>query len=301
MPNRTSRSPSPAPSLGSGVMSESPGSADAPASDVDDGPLYPLEGKFVSATDREHILSLPEIERESILAERAAEVVKRQQDLALQQAFASSKAAESKRKRKAVAADLDDEGARKTSRPKTEKAGRSALDDYRKAREAKGAERTSRFDSRRDQRRSRSASSGSGRDADGESEVEWAEPLSSSRRDKDEPPAELKDFDRCRIGRTAFAKICFYPYFEETMKGCFCRVSIGMNRETGQNMYRMTQIKGELHSVYDPTIQTNIEHRLHTGQTLPLGDSQRQDLLYRSIRPRVPRQRRKTMALLCLL
>lgn len=228
-------------------MLESDGEADAPASpaDIDDGPLYPLEGKFISTADREHILSLPEIERESILAERAQEVLRQQQDIQLKKQLAVSEAAASKRKRKATAADLDESSARKSSRPKTAKAGRTALDDYKKAREAKGAERTSRFDSRRDPRRSRSASSASDRDADGESEVEWAEPSSGNRRDKDEAPAELKDFDRCRIGRTAFAKVCFYPHFEETMKGCFARVSIGMNRETGQNMYRMTQIKGK--------------------------------------------------------
>jgi RNA polymerase-associated protein RTF1 len=156
--------------------------------------------------------------------------------------MASQAAAASKNKRKANAADLDDAGARKSSRPKTEKTGRSALDDYKKAREAKGAERTSRFDKKSDRKRhSRSRSSASDRDADGESEVEWAESTSAR---KDEPPPDLKDFERGRIGRTAFAKVCFYPNFEETMKGCYCRVSIGMNRETGQNMYRMTQIKG---------------------------------------------------------
>lgn len=224
-----------------------PGSdADAPASPIDpqeDAALYPYDGKFLSAEDRRNILSLPEIERESILAERAAEVLKRQQDLQLQKAFATSQAQASKnQKRKAAAADLDD-GVRKSSRAKTEKTGRSALDDYKKAREAKGAERTSRLDAGgRSGKRSQSASA-SDRDADGESEVEWAEPASKSRRD--EPAAELKDVDRCRIGRSAFAKIHFYPHFEETMKGCFARVSIGMNRETGQNMYRMTQIKGE--------------------------------------------------------
>lgn len=239
------------------IASDSAGSADAPGSpadiDLDDGPLYPLEGQFLSAADKAEILALPEIERESILASREDEKIRRNQDIQLKRQLAASEAAASKfRKRKAAAADLGDEdgGGRKSSRPKLEKAGRSALDDYKKAREAKGAERSSRFDAgRRDPRhRSRSRSSaGSDRDADGESEVEWAEPI--SRRDKDEPSADLKDFDRCRIGRSAFAKVCFYPNFEETMKGCFARVSIGMNRETGENMYRMTQIKGKLYTI----------------------------------------------------
>ena len=231
-------------------MSESSPEPDAPGTpDIDDGPLYPLEGRFTSARDREDILALPEIERESILAERAQEVLKRQQDLQLKKALAAAQAA-NKHKRKAAAADLDDGSVRKSSRPKTEKAGRSALDDYKKAREAKGAERTSRIDGARHGRRDdrRSQSSVSDRDADGESEVEWADqPASSDHRlrdHRDEQLPDLKHFERCRVGRSNFAKVCSYPNFEATMKGCFCRVSIGVNRETGMNMYRMTQIKG---------------------------------------------------------
>ena len=241
-------SPSPAASLGSDAMLESNVSPPEPASasPIDDGPAFPLEGVYLDSADRAHIQSLPEIQREEILAERAAENTKRQQDLQLKKALAATQAAASKhQKRKAAAADLDDDaGQRKSSRAKVEK--RNVLDDYKKAREARGADRTSRLDPRRDggrKRRSRSASSASDRDADGESEVEWAPEVSSRR---EEAPADLRDFERCRVGRSSFAKVSFYPNFEETMKGCFARVSIGVNRETGENMYRMTQIKGKM-------------------------------------------------------
>ena len=291
-------------------MSQSASSADAPASPtaIDDGPVYPVEGKFSSTDDRDHILGLPEIERESILAERAQVALKQQQDLQLKKALAASQAAASKHKRKAAAADLEDDGQRKTSRPKTEKA--SALDSYKKAREAKGAERSSRFDSKRDRRDElRSPSRTSDRDADGESEVEWAEPSSDSRRNRfDEPPAELRDFERCRIGRSNFAKISFYPNFENAMKGCFTRVSIGVNRETGQNMYRMTQIKGVFspsrrHDIFFTpcTSDANQSYRLHRRQTLPTRATQRQDLLYRPIRACLARQRREAVAFQRLL
>lgn len=289
-------------------MSGSPVSADAPGSPVgldvaNEGPLYPLEGKFLSSEDRRRILALPEIERESILAGRAQEEIERRQDIELKKAFAVSEAAASKQqKRKAAAADLDDASTRKSSRAKTEKSGRSALDDYKKAREAKGAERTSRFDvGGRSGRRSRSATSASDRDADGESEVEWAEPASKTRRD--EPPADLKDFDRCRIGRTAFAKICFYPNFEETMKGCFARVSIGPSRETGQNMYRMTQIKGELHIytwVYR-IIADNVSIRLRLWQTIRSRRTKWQDLPHGSVCSRCAWPLRKAVAVLSML
>ncbi|GAB1740210.1 hypothetical protein NU219Hw_g5326t1 [Hortaea werneckii] len=229
-------SPSPAP------MSDN--ELDAPGSPEEDTPLYSLEGKYHDAEDRENILRMPEIEREAILADRAQEVLKRQQDQQLKKALAAARSsAASKNKRSAKDADLDDDSGRRATRPKAEKA-RNALDDYKRAREMKG-DRGRGVDSGRDRRASRSPSSaGSDRDAEGESEVEWAEPSDLHRRStRDEPPAELKDFERCRVGRSNFAKVCFFPDFENAITGCFTRVSIGLNRETGQNQYRMAQIK----------------------------------------------------------
>lgn len=218
-------------------MQESEGEADAPGEMEEDAALFPVEGRFHSKADRDHIMSLPEIEREGILAERAEEVERRRQDLILKKALSQNA---SKQKRKAAAAELD-EGNRRSTRPKTEK--RTALDDYKRAREQKKGAENSRLEAERERRDERSPSSHSDRDADGESEVEWAEPSTSRR---DEPPPELKDFQRCRVGRSNFAKVCFYPGFEDAIKGCFARVSIGINRETGQNQYRMAQIKGEI-------------------------------------------------------
>lgn len=220
-------------SLRAGAIGGSDDEADAPGSPEEEGPMFPVEGKFHSEQDRRDILALPEIQREEILAERAAEVLKRQQDLQLKKALANAQATANKHKRKAAAADLEDGGLRRGSKKK------SALDDYKAARQARGTDRTSRFDRTSDQKDERSPSSASERDADGESEVEWAETTAKS-----EPPADLKDFERCRVGRSVFAKICFNPGFEETIKGCFARISIGVNRETGQNLYRMAQIKG---------------------------------------------------------
>jgi RNA polymerase-associated protein RTF1 len=238
MADYLSRSSSPARSVDAAAVSD----AAAPRSpDIDeDKPLYPLEGKYLDEADREELLSLPEIKRESVLAQRKDDEIRRQQDLQLRRALAENNKtpASAKSKRKAED-DLD--GGRRT-RPKAEKA-KSALDDYRRARELKGTER-GRRDADRGRKDERSPSSaGSDRDAEGESEVEWAEPSSDTRASHD-PPADLKDFDRCRLGRSAFARVCFYPGFENAIEGCFARVSTGQNRETGQNMYRMTQIKG---------------------------------------------------------
>lgn len=238
-PNKHLRSPGSPGSIGSRDMAQSDSEGDAPGDESDDeAPLYPIEGQFTSVSDKTHILSLPEIEREEILAERAANVTRKQQDLQLKRALAATREKARNHNKRKADADLDD-GLRKTSKAKTEK--RSALDDYKRAREQREAGK-SRIDPRRDQRDDRSASYASDRDADGESEVEWAEPSSEYKRD--EPPADLRDFNRVHVGRSNFAKVCFYPNFENAVKGCFARVSIGPDRATGQNVYRMAQIKG---------------------------------------------------------
>lgn len=216
-------------------QSDSEGDAEGELLD-DEAPLFPIDGQFTSAADKAEILALPEIKREEILADRASQVTRRLQDQQLARVLAANKT-KSHNKRKADT-DLDD-GVRKSSKAKTEK--RSALDDYKRAREQREAGKT-RVDTRRNHRDDRSASYASDRDADGESEVEWAEPSSEYKRD--EPPADIRDFNRAHVGRSNFAKVCFYPNFENAVKGCFARVSIGPDRATGQNVYRMAQIKG---------------------------------------------------------
>lgn len=218
----------------------------SPADLDDEAPLYPIEGKFSSEADRQRIMGMTEIEREEILAERAAEVEKQAQDRQLKRLLQARKREEAqaadKKKRKAGAADLED-GERKSSRQKVKAS--APLEAYKRQRELKGAGRARDVEARRDERSPSRDDGYSDRDAEGESEVEWDDHPQISA-PKVEPPAELKDFQRVCVGRSNFAKVCFYPGFDELITGCFARVSIGMNRETGENMYRMTQIKGML-------------------------------------------------------
>lgn len=207
-----------------------------------DAPLYPIEGKFKSESDRADIMSMTEIRREEILAERAAEVEKRTQDQQLKRILQQRKreqAGADKKKRKAAAADLDDEDQRKNSRPKVKSSG--PLEAYKREREMKGQQRSREEDRRRDRSPSRDDAD-SDRDAEGDSEVEWDDkPRTAASRE--EAPPGLRDFERARVGRSNFARVCFYPTFETAIKGCYCRVSIGVNRDTGAPQYRMAQIK----------------------------------------------------------
>ncbi|PNS19080.1 hypothetical protein CAC42_1816 [Sphaceloma murrayae] len=204
----------------------------------DEAPLYPIEGKFKSEADRSEILGMTEIEREEILAERAAEAQRRAQDQQLKRLLQARRGDEDGRKRKADAADLDD-GQRKSSRPKTKVP--SKIEEYKRQRELKGAARARGEEGRRKER-SPSANGGySDRDADGESEVEWDDRRRASPVRKDEPPPDLRDFERCRVGRSQFSKFCFYPNFETLIKNCYVRVNVGM--ESSGPKYRMCQIK----------------------------------------------------------
>ena len=240
-------------------MSESD-SDSAPNTDGDaEGPVFPLENKFYSEKDKAEILALSEVQRESLLAERAQILERRAQDLRLRRMIQARDGAEArlndKKKRKAAAADLDDVH-RKSSRQKTTLGGRKvgepsgAIVEYKRQREEKGLldeQRKRDVEDRKARKGPGTAIDGySDADADGESEVEWG----NSKAQADEPvkreeqPASLIDFEHVRVGRDNFAKVCFYPGFDDAIRNCFARVSIGPDRATGQNVYRVAQIKG---------------------------------------------------------
>lgn len=247
-------------SLQSAPMSESE-SDTSPAVNADtDGPMFPLENKFYDEKDKEDILSLSEIQRESILAERAHIHERKLQDLHLRRLLQARENAESrasdKKKRKAGNADLED-GQRKSSRQKTTLGGRKvgetsdAMKEYRRQLEQKGLrdeQRRRDGEERKDRKGHGSVHDAySDADADGESEVEWddTKPRENEYSIRDDQPAELIDFERVRIGRDNFAKVCFYPKFDDAIKNCFVRISIGPDKATGENVYRVAQIKGK--------------------------------------------------------
>ncbi|KAL4895516.1 hypothetical protein BDV59DRAFT_174066 [Aspergillus ambiguus] len=243
-------------SLDSASMSESEAASDSEgsANGVDDeGPIFPYDKLYYSAKDKEEIMAMPEIQREQILSERAQEVDRHNQDLALRRLLASREREEArqakKNKRKASAANLED-GNRKSSRQKTTLGGRKvgeasdAIEAYKRQREQKGKrDELRRREPAVKDSKSRARDELSDEDAEGESEAEWDEGERSPSPPKDDPPAELRDIQRTRVGRSNFAQVCFYPGFDEAISGCYARVNIGPNRDTGQNEYRLCLIK----------------------------------------------------------
>ena len=258
LPQRTSESEH-HDAMDSALLSESDEERSATAHGDYDGPLYPLENKFQNEKDKAEILALPEVQREEILAERAAEIERKQQDQMLRrllQNYQSRDGDKDQKKRKAGAADLEDTQ-RKSSRQKTTLGGRKvgepsdAIEAYKKRREEKGIANEQRkrdVEDRKERKRRDSLNHSSDVDADGESEFEWddGKPKASIRISppRDELPADLADYNRVRIGRDNFAMVCFYPGFDEKIRNCFTRINIGPDKLTGENVYRVTQIKG---------------------------------------------------------
>ena len=267
-------------------MSESEGERSTTAQGDYDGPLYPLENKFQNEKDKAEILALPEVQREEILAERAAEIERKQQDLTLRrllQNYQSKEGDKDQKKRKAGAAELE-ETQRKSSRQKTTLGGRKvgepsdAIEAYKKRREEKGIANEQRkrdVEDRKERKRRDSLNHTSDIDADGESEFEWDDGKSKANLHvslpRDELPADLADYNRVRIGRDNFAMVCFYPGFDAKIKNCFTRINIGPDKLTGENVYRLTQIKGMLHCSYEHHKCIDALQSIHRRQTIRHG------------------------------
>jgi RNA polymerase-associated protein RTF1 len=237
-------------SLASAAMDESDSDAEptrsrapAVAATGTDDDKYPVDGMYVSQAEKQEIMSMREVEREQIIAERISEIERQRQNRLLRQMVSSVENEERKqpkKKRSADTADLED-GSPRASRQRTGK-GETAMDTLRRVR-AEKARRKEDKERRRDayspgQRDSpeRDGSDGDfGRDRTRSPEAEAV---------RDLPPPELKDFDRVRLGRNEFAQVCFTPGFESAITGCFIRIALGPHPETGVEQYRMAAIKG---------------------------------------------------------
>ncbi|KAK0616267.1 hypothetical protein B0T14DRAFT_243502 [Immersiella caudata] len=248
--SRSSVPSSPA-SQQSAPMDESDSDSDSPQTKPrggdDEMNQYPVDGLFKDYEEKEQIMGMREIEREQILAERREENERIRQNRMLRQLKVNQE--KDIKKRKASAADLED-GQRKASRVRT-KAGETSekMDTLRRAREERSSrkEQRERENDRRKQqspsyRRSRSR-------GDEDSDVEWMGPSKSKQKSRspdvrESLPADLKDVERIRVGRSRFAEVCFYPGFEEAITGCFVRINIGPDPEKGHDVYRMAVIKG---------------------------------------------------------
>lgn len=231
---------------------------------------FPLENKYKDDDDREYVESLPEMERETLLYERSQLVRKYQE----RKMFRERK----RQQLKQATNDSNEKNKPTRSSSRTSHAAghsdirSSKLSQLKKQRELKQKRQYSDDDEEDDYQLDENDDEdeddlddvydkGYEKDEDDDylddddenynplaikskfnnishkdsDEVEWADDT-----DRD---SELNDFNKLRIGRSFVAKFCFYPDFNEIVKGCYGRVNIGVDKRSGQPMYRMVKIE----------------------------------------------------------
>ena len=234
-------------------MSES-NSDSPPTADGSDGPAFAIDNKFYSEKDKKEIMSLSEVQREEILAERAVQLERKLQDQHLRRLLDAREKAESKPSDKKRKAADHEESPRKSSRQKTTLGGRKvgetsgAIEAYKRQREEKGLrdQQRRREGANRKDRRARSSSERfSSADAEGESEVEWddGKPKVDEYQQRHSLQADFHDVRRATLPRIALADYCFYPGFPEAVKDCFVRMA-AKPKANGEMSYDLMVVKG---------------------------------------------------------
>ena len=249
-------------SLQSAPMSESDSDTSPANSAGARGLIFPIDNKFYSEQDKRKIMALSEIERESILADRAQILERNMQDQHLRRLLQTRGNADTKltdKKRKIGTTDLED-SPRKSSRQKTTLGGRkvgetsAAIDAYKRQREEKSLrdQQRKREVANRKDRRARSSSENrySSADAEGESEVEWDDGKLKVEDSKfrNAQPADYNDLRRATLSRVVLAEYCFHPGFGEAVKDCYVRLP-SKTKVTGEMNYELVLIKGTTHSL----------------------------------------------------
>lgn len=216
----------------------------------DDGifELYPYEGTYKDAADKAKLMAMPEIEREAVLADRATEIERAQQDrhlrtlLRSQSRAAANNGAGNTSGGESAGGGVTRRSTRTQTMPQAKKldSKKGKLDEMKRAREERSTRKDKPSSTGDDDDRQRKRSTASD-DDDDDDRVEYANDLYEVK--KEEREIDVQDVNKARIGRTGFAKLCDYPSFEDTVIDCFVRVSL-FDRDTGKNAYRVAQIKG---------------------------------------------------------
>ncbi|SCU95555.1 LADA_0G16226g1_1 [Lachancea dasiensis] len=218
---------------------------------------FPLEGKYKDEQDRVKLEALPEMERESLLFDRSQTMQKYQERRVLKERARSIREQQQKRQLEQQAtksrssarstrttghSDAKESGLNELKKQRAKKSGtydysdedvdeeddEEDEDDYGYRDEDEGAESEDDYDPINKRNRTNDEE---------EEDVKWADD-----EDLDRDP-ELADFNKVKIGRSFAAKFCFYPDFNDAVKGCYGRVNIGVDKRSGQTMYRMVKIE----------------------------------------------------------
>lgn len=214
---------------------------------------FPLESKYKDEADREYLEGLPEMERETMLFERSQIMQKYQDRKMFRQRGKNLKEQQQKSRQQ-------EEGKKtRSSTRATVTTGHSDLKDsklsqLRKQREKKSQNRPysddegdeeeeeedeykyddNKYEEDEDEEDYNPYSRKPGMEE--EEEVQWAE-------EDFDREANVTDFNKVKIGRSFVGNFCFYPGFNEIVKGNYGRVNVGTDKRSGQTLYRMVKIE----------------------------------------------------------
>ncbi|OJA11412.1 hypothetical protein AZE42_05742 [Rhizopogon vesiculosus] len=213
---------------------------DEPESEDESEVKYPLEGKYIDESDRERLLSMPEIEREDILAGRQEELMRIQDKRKLHEML-QAQSGDSENVSKAAKRQ-------RTTRGATKEKSRT-LDELKARRKAKDEKKRTKTNS---PKRDRSSSPtdmdmSSGEEEDGqitryEEEEEKDRKLYSRQPDPADEASSLGDFTKCVLTRDMLAKYCMAPWFEDYVKGGWVRYLVGQD-EHDKPAYRICEVQ----------------------------------------------------------
>lgn len=211
---------------------------------------FPLEGKFKDEDDRDYLESLPEMERETLLFDRSQIMQKYQERKMLKERARNIREQQEKRQlqqegkktrtstRSTRTTGHSDLKESKLSELKRQRAKKSGHYDYSEEEDDSGKEDDFEYDEEEvDEDDEYEPMYGKSQYGEEEEELKWAE------EDDLDREINLADFNKVKIGRSFVAKFCFYPDFNDLVKGCYGRVNVGTDKHSGQTLYRMVKIE----------------------------------------------------------
>ncbi|KAJ6257326.1 hypothetical protein Dda_8215 [Drechslerella dactyloides] len=237
------------------VVSE-PISSDEDMEDEEDddiGPLlYPYQQFYKNASDKSWVDSLPELDREQIIAERSEEVSKHEEARLMRARAREQKRNAEKQKKKdakallasATRRSMRGESSAKRNADSKKSTQLSELVKKRSEKNARKAGGAGDADSSKRRRRESPSRSEGEEDESSDEQPAWASQEKSSALKKGTEEAGLDDIKLLIVGRSTIAKYWAHPGFEEATIGCFARVCIGNHPDTNKPTYRLCIIKG---------------------------------------------------------
>ncbi|CDH17497.1 probable RTF1-Regulates DNA binding properties of TBP [Zygosaccharomyces bailii ISA1307] len=214
---------------------------------------FPLESKYKDEADREYLEGLPEMERETLLFERSQIMQKyqdrkmfRQRGKNLKEQQQKSRQHEEGKKtrsstRSTVTTGHSDLKASKLSQLRKQREKKSQNRPYSDDEEEEEEEDEYKYDDKKyededEDEEDYDPYSRRSKYEEEEDEVQWAE------EDLDRE-ANVSDFNKVKIGRSFVGNFCFYPGFNNIVRGNYGRVNVGTDKRSGQTLYRMVKIE----------------------------------------------------------